>query len=82
MLMPCCWPPLKYGCGAKVSGFGLAVRVPVMPEPVSGTSSVPESSVSSNDALFAPALFAWKVTCTLQEPPGGSNAPGQVLEFS
>ena len=53
-----------------------------MPVPMSKTSSVPESSVSSNDALFAPVLVAWKVTWTLHEPLGGRGAPGQVLEFS
>ena len=30
--------------------------------PVSGTSSVPESSLSSNDAVFGPVLVALKVT--------------------
>src|SRR5271169_4087426 len=82
MLMLCCCPPLNQGCGGKLTGFGLAVSVPVIPVPDSGTSSVPESSVISNDAVCGPALVALNVTWTLHEPVVGRNALGHVLPLS
>ena len=55
------------GWGWKVTG--LALRVPVVPVPSRGTSTVPESSVSSSVALLAPGVVGANCTRTWHWPP-------------
>ncbi len=68
------WPPKKYGWVLKIRGFGLAVNVPVIPVPVSGTSSTPSSlSRSSSVAALAPGLEGRNAIETTQELPCDRN---------
>ena len=64
MLMPCCWPPKNQGWGVEVQRVRVAVNVPVIPLPVSGTSTVPLSSSSDRIALFAPWVVGTNSTVT------------------
>ena len=61
----------------KSNGFGVAVNVPVIPLPVSGTSTVPLSSTSERVALFAPWVVGKNSTVTWQELPPLTVAPPQ-----